>query len=193
MKKFTSICYIIILLTGIFFYSSKDTDKEPDVFSIYQENPPGYHVVPFGNDLTGDGSVEKPWKSIAYALSQIKGGDRLIIHQGNYREEQLKPPSGSQDNPTIIKGADGEDFPLISAGYQTHAELILHRFLIWKGVTTLRCKDWRFRVEGTAISKLARTRTIRVISLLIIAEYPNLSPMIIPPVYTCLLSGPGSK
>ena len=41
-----------------------------------------------GSDLTGDGSDEKPWRTITHALSQVTGKNRdpAIIHvaEGNY-------------------------------------------------------------------------------------------------------------
>jgi hypothetical protein len=39
-----------------------------------------YHVMPTGNDTTGDGSFEKPWLTIAKADSIIGAGSTLYVH-----------------------------------------------------------------------------------------------------------------
>ena len=49
-----------------------------------------YHVSKRGSDLEGNGSLEKPWATISYALSRISEGDILFIHKGVYKEKNLK-------------------------------------------------------------------------------------------------------
>jgi hypothetical protein len=41
-----------------------------------------YHVSPQGNDLTGDGSSTKPWKTIRFAASKVNAGEGQIIRIG---------------------------------------------------------------------------------------------------------------
>ena len=73
---------------------------------------PAYHVAKSGNNTTGDGSAGNPWLTIAYALTQMNGGDRLLIHAGVYAErisinERLRGPS--KGKMTVIKSfGDGE-------------------------------------------------------------------------------------
>ena len=43
-----------------------------------------WYVAVDGDDDTGDGSQANPWQTIAYGISQISGGDTLIIQEGNY-------------------------------------------------------------------------------------------------------------
>jgi peptidoglycan hydrolase-like protein with peptidoglycan-binding domain len=44
-----------------------------------------YYVSPTGSD-SNPGTASSPWKTIVYALSQIKDYDTLILQQGTYRE-----------------------------------------------------------------------------------------------------------
>jgi len=68
-----------------------------------------YHVSISGNDTKGKGSKGKPWRTIAYALSKIKGGDIITIHEGTYYEYNLQVRSlGTDGSPTIIRSASGE-------------------------------------------------------------------------------------
>jgi len=64
-----------------------------------------------GDDSTGDGSLEKPYASIAAALEFLKAGTTVFIHAGTYHE-QLDIPYGSRgkaDNPITLRSAgDGE-------------------------------------------------------------------------------------
>jgi hypothetical protein len=45
-----------------------------------------FHVDPNGNDTTGNGSQEKPFLTIAKALTLVGQGDQIIVHAGVYTE-----------------------------------------------------------------------------------------------------------
>ncbi len=75
-----------------------------------------YHVSPSGSD-TADGSAAHPWRTLSYAVSQMPGGNRLVVHEGTYNEEGLIPADGSQEYWTVIEGAEGENMPIIDAGH----------------------------------------------------------------------------
>jgi hypothetical protein len=65
-----------------------------------------------GSDTQGDGTSQKPWRTIAFAVSKIKGGDIVTIHKGIYRENYIKIPSsisGSKQYPTTIRASEGEE------------------------------------------------------------------------------------
>jgi hypothetical protein len=40
-----------------------------------------------GSDATGDGTAGNPWKTIAYAMTQIASGDTLFVHPGTWTEQ----------------------------------------------------------------------------------------------------------
>lgn len=43
-----------------------------------------YHVATFGNDISGTGSLDQPWKTPQYGASRLSDGDKLLIHAGTY-------------------------------------------------------------------------------------------------------------
>ena len=71
-----------------------------------------HHVAVTGSDTRGKGTPQKPWKTIAFAVSKIQGGDVVTIHRGIYRENYIKilpSASGSGETPTTIRAANGEE------------------------------------------------------------------------------------
>ena len=78
-----------------------------------------YHVdAARGDDLTGDGSLQNPWKTIKHSLEAMNGGETLIVHAGTYNEKEIKPKNGFENSRTTIKGAEGETMPIIDGGYR---------------------------------------------------------------------------
>lgn len=45
-----------------------------------------FHISPAGSDETGDGSVEKPWKTFAKAAGSARPGVRIVAAAGSYDE-----------------------------------------------------------------------------------------------------------
>jgi Right handed beta helix region len=43
-----------------------------------------FHVSLSGNDITGNGSINTPWRTPEYGAKQLSGGDTLYIHAGTY-------------------------------------------------------------------------------------------------------------
>ena len=70
-----------------------------------------YHVAVNGNNASA-GTESSPWATITYALTQMKGGDTLLVHEGTYIGRytigsNLSGPSKNQM--TVIQSAgDGE-------------------------------------------------------------------------------------
>ncbi len=54
-----------------------------------------------------DGSPAAPFKTIAAALSAVRPGDTVVIHEGVYRES-LRVPSGRPGKPVTLRAADGQ-------------------------------------------------------------------------------------
>jgi len=69
--------------------------------SAYSET---YYVAVDGKP-ENDGTIEKPWHSVEYALSQVGGGHNIIVRPGIYRGPIQIPKqySGTQEQPTTIK------------------------------------------------------------------------------------------
>ncbi len=77
-----------------------------------QEAPEGYHVSPSGSDIAGNGSSGNPWKTIAYAASQVPANQDLTIYlaAGTFTEtEPIELPTGVN-----VEGA-GEDQTFINS------------------------------------------------------------------------------
>lgn len=66
-----------------------------------------YFVDMKGSDSLGDGNYGSPWKTVSYALKNVKYGDIVSINDGTYLESQLVVPAGvsltstSQDNTKV--------------------------------------------------------------------------------------------
>jgi parallel beta-helix repeat protein len=58
---------------------------------------------------SGDGSVQRPYRTLGYAIKQLKPGDTLNIAAGVYRESLIFPDIAWSGAPTVIRPAgDGE-------------------------------------------------------------------------------------
>ena len=70
-----------------------------------------YYVCNSGDpacDNTGNGSISKPWCTIAYGISRMNGGDTLYVKSGTYNEELfINGPSGTADKWTVIRAYPG--------------------------------------------------------------------------------------
>jgi hypothetical protein len=74
------------------------------LFDVVSNNTPVYiFVSPKGSDTTGDGSKLKPFKSIAYAISQAYNRAVIYLLQGTYHENGL-----NIDKTITISALDGE-------------------------------------------------------------------------------------
>jgi hypothetical protein len=66
-----------------------------------------WHVDPNGDDATGTGAQEKPYKTIAKALTSAGQGDQVIVHAGTYTENvTISTPN------VALVGAQSEYGPL---------------------------------------------------------------------------------
>ena len=66
-----------------------------------------------------DGSYEKPWTSVEYALSKLGGGHTIIVKPGIYRGpiQIAKQYAGTEKNPTVIKSEVKWQAVVIGAPY----------------------------------------------------------------------------
>lgn len=58
------------------------------IFAI--SNQYNYYISPFGNDETGRGTAEYPWKTLKKAYSATFNGDAIIVGSGAYVNEDLE-------------------------------------------------------------------------------------------------------
>lgn len=74
-----------------------------------------YYVSVDGNDLTGNGSVENPWKTVQKAASIMVPGDVCIIREGVYRETVVPSGSGTAEAPITFRSYPGENATISGA------------------------------------------------------------------------------
>ncbi len=75
-KRAAILVMLMLIMTGAVLAAC--SDKEP------AEEPAGrvLHVSADGSDETGDGSVENPFATPAYAAAQAEPGTEVIVHGG---------------------------------------------------------------------------------------------------------------
>ncbi|HET6558688.1 MAG TPA: right-handed parallel beta-helix repeat-containing protein [Prolixibacteraceae bacterium] len=91
-----------------------------------------YEVSTLGNDVTGNGSVESPWRTIKYAVTKVPAGQGHSIHlsEGTFEENgQINiltgvNVEGSGIDKTIIKAAASFYYHPASPGYTPNKFLI---------------------------------------------------------------------
>lgn len=77
-----------------------------------------YYVAADGSE-DNDGSKEKPWSSVEFALSKVGGGHTIVVRPGIYRGPiQIgKQYAGTKENPTVIKSEEKWKAVIVGAPY----------------------------------------------------------------------------
>jgi len=64
-----------------------------------------YYVSSSGGDSNDGRSPDRPWKTIAYAVSLLQAGDTAFVKAGDYGSEQITfPRAGSSGRPIVVQG-----------------------------------------------------------------------------------------
>ena len=103
-NTFTSISLAIMLLTITVGLATAET----------------YYVSPDGSD-GNPGSIDQPFQTIRYAISQINGGDIIYLREGTYYPSQtirIERASGTKDQPTSLFAYPGEQ-PIVDGSQFT--------------------------------------------------------------------------
>jgi hypothetical protein len=85
-----------------------------------------FHVAqndPAASD-EGPGTAEAPWRTVAKAAQTSEAGDRVVIHEGVYREWAEPRNSGRPGAPIIYEAAEGETVVMTGADVLTGWERI---------------------------------------------------------------------
>jgi len=82
--------------------------------------PQAFYVAPTGQP-NGDGSRERPWPSVAFALDKVGGGQTIILRPGLYQGPIVVPRqyAGREGQPTLVKSE--EKWKAVIYGSRTHA------------------------------------------------------------------------
>lgn len=95
----------IMLLLGLF----------PIYLNASIHSPKHTYYVSNEGDDSSDGSMKKPFKTIAYAVSVLVPGDVLYIRGGEYYETLHLKKSGTAEHPIIISNYLNEDVSIYGA------------------------------------------------------------------------------
>lgn len=89
-----------------------------------------YHVAVTGCDMN-DGTKEKPFASIAKAATIAEAGDKVIVHEGTYRE-WVNPSNGGRSSyqPIVYEAAEGEK--VVIKGSEVVKKWVCLEGSVWK-------------------------------------------------------------
>ncbi len=82
---------------------------------------PNYYVDPNAGDDAGDGTVQRPWRSVNHAVRQLSPGDTLLLREGTYFENLYCAVAGTVDKPITIRAYPGE-LAIIDGGFREFQE-----------------------------------------------------------------------
>ena len=76
-----------------------------------------YYIAPDGNDQTGDGTIERPWLNLQYAVDHAAAGDHIVCRGGTYKPTMKKDgskytvritTSGTAEAPIVVRSYKAE-------------------------------------------------------------------------------------
>ncbi|WP_168199385.1 right-handed parallel beta-helix repeat-containing protein [Pedobacter aquae] len=137
-----------ILLAIIIFYGNTMLSACKKVNDVSQKDLPAktYYVAVDGDD-TNNGSIEYPFKSINYALSQALAGDSVILRGGTYVEKVKFPKSGVLNRYITLKAFKGETPVISGQGFGVFGS---------EGLITLSSVSWII-LEGLEVTNFKTT------------------------------------
>jgi len=72
-----------------------------------EPEPAIYHVAPDGDDGKDGLSRAAAWRTVAHAAANVRAGDRVWIHDGEYVEEIIVRATGAPERPIVFRNAPG--------------------------------------------------------------------------------------
>ncbi len=137
-----------ILLAVIMIYGNAMLSAcKKDNAESRQELPGKAFYVAENGDDTNNGTIEEPFKTINYALSQALAGDSVILRGGTYIEKVKFPKSGVLNRYITLKAFEGET-PIVSGeGLGVYGS---------EGLITLSSVSW-IVVEGLEVTGFKTT------------------------------------
>jgi hypothetical protein len=92
----------------------------PTVSNRPQAQGPAYFVDSQGSDRA-EGTQTAPWRTLAFAVRQLKPGDTLYLRGGTYYETVNVAVSGTPEQPLVIRSYPGEQ-AIVDAGHREFFE-----------------------------------------------------------------------
>ena len=132
--------------------ATPDTPTEPEDSTYITEGVPiptkafpkalhSFYIAPDGNDVTGDGTIEKPWFNLQYAVDKAEAGDEIICRGGIYKPTMKKDgqkytvrisKSGTAEAPIVIRSYEDEK-PVIDFEQQLRDQSVGDRGILLTG------------------------------------------------------------
>jgi hypothetical protein len=97
------------------FASHPPLRRDPPPAKRAMATGPGYYVDAVKGDDAADGSLEKPWRTVAQAMKRLNPGDTLYLRGGVYWENVAISLVGREDAPITIRSYPGEQ-AILSGG-----------------------------------------------------------------------------
>jgi len=100
-----------------------------------------YYISPDGNDENGDGTIEKPWFNLQYAVDKAQPGDEIVCRGGTYKPTMKKDgqkytiritTSGTADAPIVVRSYEDEK-PVIDFEQQLYDQSVGDRGILLTG------------------------------------------------------------
>lgn len=100
-------------LLSICFFSACATS--PTDAGAARQAPAQYYIAPTGSDWNDGKSLQQPFRSFAHAFRKMRGGDTLVLLDGEYSDAaktgyisyvgrgSAQPPSGTPRLPTVVR------------------------------------------------------------------------------------------
>jgi hypothetical protein len=105
------------------------------------------HVAVTGNDAQGDGSNNRPFRTLARAAQRVDAGTAIYLHAGTHAGGTfLRALRGSNADPIWIMGAPNEDRPVIRGGGEG-LHLVSPRYVILQNIEIRETADNGINVD----------------------------------------------
>lgn len=145
--------------------SDETGDDANDGDGVHQ--PVEWYVSPVGDD-NGNGTEDKPFKTITFAIQNAQAGDIIYLRGGSYYERVVVGRSGTEDAPITIKGFPGEEAKIDGSKFEFKGSdpllkienvdnIIIENIHVCNALKTANMTD----PEGIAILGSAKNITIK--------------------------------
>ena len=130
---------------------------------------------PNAND-ENDGTEEMPYKTINAAAAVAKAGDKIIVHEGIYRETVTPKNDGVPGAPIVIEGADGEAVTV--SGAEEIKKMVKYKDSTYFAKVP-EAKEFRNQVfvNGEAYAQGRHPNAPNVDGRIVMSDYVDLGPL----------------
>ncbi|MGI6457547.1 MAG: right-handed parallel beta-helix repeat-containing protein [bacterium] len=133
MILFTSLSMLALLLFTTSIHAAQDSCALPEPFdadAVYQHV---LHVSPDGNDQSGDGSAEAPYRTLSRAAREAEPGTRILLSGGDHIPNQfIENLAGTESAPILI--TNDSDTPAVFRKGSVSIQLSDCRYVILENV-----------------------------------------------------------